>query len=85
MILDFLSSDIWRDMQNKVFGTFALTGAGTVANAIEKPVQEISVQQSFVQQLTEIFALISYGLSIIVAITVIYKFFIWIKERKKEK
>lgn len=85
MILDFLSSDFWKDVQNKVLATISLSATGTFAKAITPTMAFQAVEKSLIVEMTEIFALISYGISILVGLTVLYKFIIWFKDRKKNK
>lgn len=81
---DFFSSDIWRDVQARVISTFALSGVGTIANAI--PVSEvISQTSSTIANLIQIFTLVSYGVSILVGITVLVRFVLWLIDRNKRK
>mgnify|MGYP001766244362 CR=1 FL=1 len=85
MILDFLSSDFWKDVQNKVLATISLSATGTFAKAITPTMAFQAVEKSLIVEMTEIFALISYGISILVGLTVLYKFIVWFKDRKKNK
>lgn len=85
MILDFLSSDFWKDVQNKVLATISLSATGTFAKAITPTMAFQAVEKSLIVEMTEIFALISYGVSILVGLTVLYKFIIWLKDRNKKR
>lgn len=81
---DFFSSDIWRDVQTRVISTFALSGVGTIANAI--PTSEIVAETSTtIADLIQIFTLASYVVSTLVGITVLVRFILWFKDRKKRK
>ena len=81
---DFFSSDIWRDVQARVISTFALSGVGTIANAI--PASEVINQtSSTIANLIQIFTLVSYGVSILVGITVLVRFVLWLIDRNKRK
>ena len=83
---EFFYSDIWKDVQARVISTFALSGIGTVANAIpQAEVNNITQEVSNITQLIEIFTLVSYGMSILVAGTVLWRFVLWLKDRNKTK
>jgi len=85
MILDFMTSDFWKDIQTRVLATFSLSATGTLANAINPENAIKMVEQSAVTKLIEVFTLISYGMSILVAATVLFRFFLWYKDRNKIK
>jgi len=85
MILGFLSSDFWKDVQNRVITTFTLSVAGTVANATNPEIINKVVDQSLMTELLQVFTLISYGVSILVGCTVLFRFFYWLKDRNKKK
>lgn len=81
---EFFSSDIWRDVQARVISTFALAITGTVAKAI--PIAEIiSETNNTMADLVQIFTLVSYGVSILVGVTVLVRFGFWLKDRNKRK
>jgi len=80
---DFFSSDIWKDIHMRVLATFSLSGIGTIANAIPQSPELNVIYQTKMSNLIEMFTLISYGMSILVAVTVLIRFGIWLKERKK--
>lgn len=81
---DFFSSDIWRDVQARVISTFALSGVGTIANAI--PVKDlINETSTTMADLIQVFTLVSYGVSILVGITVLIRFILWLIDRNKRK
>lgn len=81
---DFFSSDIWRDVQARVISTFALSGVGTIANAI--PANDlINETSTTMADLIQVFTLVSYGVSILVGITVLVRFILWLIDRNKRK
>ena len=81
---DFFSSDIWRDVQTRVISTFALSGVGTIADAI--PAKDfINETSATMADLIQVFTLISYGVSILVGVTVLVRFILWMKDRNKRK
>lgn len=85
LVLEFLNSSFWEEIRVRVLATFGLAGAGTAANAL--PALTAEQTQAFVDLEYAIrwFTLLSYIFSTLVAITVIWKFVIWLKERKKHK
>jgi len=83
---DFFFSDVWRDVQSRVVSTFALSGVGTVTNAINNAEQTSMVQSgSSFPIVLEVITLVSYGFSILVAITVLWRFCAWLSDRNKTK
>lgn len=82
ILTDFFSSDAWQDINNRVFATFGLSGLGTVANAIPETTITEVVQTNFLFQLVQVLTAVSYITSILVALTVLYRFSLWYKEKK---
>lgn len=85
MILDFMSSDFWKDIQTRVLTTFSLSITGTLANAVNPEILNKSIEQSAMTSLLEVFTLVSYGISIMVGVTVLIRFLLWLKDRNKKK
>ena len=86
ILMEFFNSEFWTDNASRIFATFGFSAVGTVTNAI--PTSELTsvVQQtSSLQTVIEIFTIGSYLMSILVAATVIYRFHVWLKERKPIK
>lgn len=83
MMCDFLRTDLWLDLRNKVVATLGLSGIGTAANAV--PMQYVLNSNNQTIQTLEIlskyFAIGSYLISMFVGITVICRFFFWLKDR----
>ena len=77
---EFINSDFWKDVRTKVLATITLSGTGTSLGAItpstESPTSDIIT-------MLELFQLVSYGVSILIGITVLCRFFIFLKDRKK--
>lgn len=85
LLNDFFSSESWRDLSTRVLATFSFAGIGTVAKAIPDSAVDVAASNpSIIAGLIEIFTLISYGMSILVAITVLCRFFIWYIDRNKQ-
>jgi len=84
MILDFASSDFWKDIQTRVLTTFSLSITGTLANAVNPEIINKTVEPSTLTGLIEVFTLVSYGVSILVGVTVLCRFFLWLKDRNKK-
>ena len=82
ILSDFLSSEVWNDVSSRVIATFSFSGIATVVNAIPAGSNE-TVNMLVVSDLIPLFTLISYGVSILVGCTVLARFFIWLKDRKK--
>lgn len=85
MILGFLSSDFWKDIQNRVVTTFSMSIVGTVANASNPEILNKVTDPSLITELIEVFTLISYGISILVGCTVLFRFFYWLKDKNKKE
>ena len=87
ILLEFLKSPLWLDIRVRVLTTLGFTGVGTAAHAL--PSTELTTEQSInliqLEYLISVFTLISYGLSMVVAVTVIWRFIIWLKDRKNNK
>lgn len=86
IISEFLKSSVWKDVQTRVFTTLGLSGVGTVANAVPNSVTPEQAEQLMrLDILAKYFALGSYVLSGIVAMTVVARFVIWLFDRYKNK
>lgn len=87
MTQGFFKSPLWLDVRSLVFATFAFAGVGTASDAVPK--QELlnphAENLMHIEYMIRVFTLISYGLSIVVAITVLCRFIFWVKDRNKDK
>lgn len=84
-LMEFFSSDFWSENVSRVLATFGLSIAGTVSNAIPVSVAVSTQVPTTLSTLIDVFTLVSYGMSILVATTVIFRFHLWLKDRKKLK
>jgi len=84
ILKDFFSSTVWQDINNRVFTTFGLSGVATVANAIPSTIVTEVATTSILVNLIQVFTLISYIMSIMVACTILFRFILWYKDKDKK-
>lgn len=82
ILLEFLNSEFWADIRIRVLATFGFAGIGTATNAL--PILTEAQSQSFIEleYSIRILTLFSYAMSLLVGITVLWRFVIWLKDRK---
>lgn len=85
IIIDFFYSDTWQSISNRVLATFGLSGAATLANAVPKQVIEKAESSGSLLQAVHIASIVCSSLSGLVAITILYKFVYWYKNKDKNK
>ena len=81
-ITDFFSSDVWQDINNRVFATFGFSGVATITNAIPASIIANVSMTSILVDILQVLTAISYVMSILVAATVLYRFISWYKNKK---
>lgn len=77
----FLQEDFMQEIKGRIYTTFSLAGIGTIPSI--EPAKSI-INQITKQDVIEILQIISLSLSILVAMTVLYKFIKSLKKGKKE-
>ena len=87
IILEFSKSPLWLDIRGRVLTTFGFLGVGHAANAIPPDGLTTSQAENLLQieYLIRLLTLISYGISILVAVSVLWRFILWLKDRNNNK
>jgi hypothetical protein len=85
VIIEFLNSSFWSDIRGRVLATFGFAGAGTAADALPKLTVEQTAAFIELEYAIRVLTLFSYAMSILVGITVLWRFFVWLKEDKINK
>jgi len=87
-IMEFFISDFWQDNFGKILTTFGFSVVGTGAKAVSmsEPIKTLN-PTTFINlsqmTLVDIFQIGSYTVSMLVGITVIWRFAIFLKEKSK--
>lgn len=81
-LMEFFYSEFWRDAQSRIAITLGFSGIGTGAKAVSSIDPELTTNTS-VMTLLEILQIGSYIVSILVGITVLWRFVIFLSDKSK--